>query len=201
MVLGAAPGRITPTPLTLPRFESVAAFVTGAVAWVGLEETIDGRAGGAPCKVGAMAPGHLQRRQNMRLGHRQTFGLNDRLADRIAYGRRGCSTGLAAGRISRRNNLCSPIDGAISLLRYALRRWQRWRRDSPFAFDHATGFICARICTIGAWTFSTGGFVGGARAYAVSRVRLLGEARLICPKRKTMARRTSRKRISLAQPA
>jgi hypothetical protein len=44
--------------------------------------------------------------------------LNDRLADRIAYGRRGYSTGWGMGRISRRDDLCSRIDGAISLLRY-----------------------------------------------------------------------------------
>jgi hypothetical protein len=86
----------------------------------------------------------------MRLGRCQTFRLNDRLADRIPYGRRGYSTLLAARRISRRNDLCARIDGAISLLRYALRRRQHWRRDSPFAFDHAIGFACGRICTIGA---------------------------------------------------
>ena len=57
MVLGAALGRITPTPLTLPRFESVAAFATGALARVGLEETTGGPTEGAPRHVGGTAPG------------------------------------------------------------------------------------------------------------------------------------------------
>jgi hypothetical protein len=58
MPVGAAAGRISAAPLTVPRLAAFATFTAGALAWTGLDKTTGGAAGAALRNSGGgTAPG------------------------------------------------------------------------------------------------------------------------------------------------